>query len=133
MEGGERRNWKRHPLVRRLPFLLLVVLGLWLWKGTDTSVNERELAWRLEGPGWSEIRALDFQVKNADGEMVKRETRSFQYGPPGLVSLVAELPSGTYEVWVFARGESGPSRPPLVERLTLQDEDTRAERELRFP
>ncbi|KFA93900.1 hypothetical protein [Archangium violaceum] len=131
MEGGERRNWKQHPLLRRLPFLLLVVLGLWLWKGVDAP--ERELAWRLEGPGWSEIRALDLQVKNADGELVKRETRSFQSGPPGMVTLVVELPSGTYEVWVFARGESGPSRPPLVERLTLQDEDTRAERGLRLP
>ncbi|OJT24262.1 hypothetical protein BO221_13880 [Archangium sp. Cb G35] len=132
MEGGERRNWKQHPLLRRLPFLLLVALGLWLWKGVDAP--ERELVWRFEGPGWSEIRALDFQVKNAEGELVKRETRSFQAGGPlGLVSLVVELPSGTYEVWVFARGESGPSRPPLVERLTLQDEDTRSERGLRFP
>ncbi|HEX5751722.1 MAG TPA: hypothetical protein VFZ09_36220 [Archangium sp.] len=131
MEGGERRNWRQHPLLRRLPLLLLVALGLWLWKGADTP--ERELAWRLEGPGWSEIRALDFQVKNADGELVKRETRSFQSGPPGLVTLEARLPAGTYEVWVFARGESGPSRPPLVERLTLGDEEERAERTLRFP
>ena len=131
MEGEERRNWRRHPLLRRLPFLLLVALGLWLWKGADAP--ERELVWRLEGPGWSEIRALDFQVKNADGALVKRETHSFQAGPPGSLRMKTELPSGTYEVWVFARGESGPSRPPRVERLTLGDEDVRVERGLRVP
>ncbi|HYO74674.1 MAG TPA: hypothetical protein VEU33_52245 [Archangium sp.] len=131
MEGGERRNWRQHPLLRRLPFRLLVVLCLWLWRGEEAP--ERELAWRLEGPGWSEIRALDFQVKNAEGTLVKRETRSFPSGPLGMVTLKAELPTGTYEVWVFARGESGPSRPPLVERLTLGDEEARAERGLRLP
>jgi hypothetical protein len=131
VEGEERRNWRKHPLMRRLPFLLLVALGLWLWKGADAP--ERELVWRLEGSGWSEIRALDFQVKNADGELVKRETRSFQAGPPGALSLTTALPSGTYEVWVFARGESGPSRPPRVERLTLGDEDVRVERGLQVP
>lgn len=131
MEGEERRNWRQHPLLRRLPILLLVGLGLWLWQGTD--VPERELVWRLEGAGWSDIRAIDFQVKNAGGELVKRETRSFQTGPPDALSLKTELPSGTYEVWVFARGESGPSRPPRVERLTLGDEDVRVERELRVP
>lgn len=131
MEGGERRNWRRHPLLRRLPFLLVVALGLWLWRGADAP--ERELVWRMEGPGWSDIRALDFQVKNAEGELVKRETRSFQAGPPEALSLRTELPSGTYEVWVFARGEDGPSRPPLVERLTLGDEDVRVERGLRVP
>jgi hypothetical protein len=135
VEGGERRNWRQHPLLKRLPLLLLAGLGLWLWKGTDTTVSEREreLVWRLVGPGWSEIRALDFQVKNAGGELVKRETRSFQAGPPDTLNMNAELPSGTYEVWVFARGESGPSRPPRVERLTLRDEDVRVEWGLRVP
>ncbi len=131
MEGEERRNWRQHPLLKRLPFLLLVALGLWLWKGADAP--ERELAWRLEGPGWSEIRSLDFQVRDARGEVVKRETRSFPSEPPRLVTLRAQLPSGTYEVWVFARGGSGPSRPLLVERLTLEDEQERAERGLRLP
>ncbi|PTL85846.1 hypothetical protein [Vitiosangium sp. GDMCC 1.1324] len=131
MEGEGQRNWRQHPLLKRLPLLLLVVLGLWLWK---TSVPpERELVWRLEGPGWTEIRSLDFQVKNADGELVKRETDAFPEGPPGSVVLKADLPSGSYEVWVFARGESGPSRPPLVDRLTLGDEDARVEHELRVP
>ncbi|WP_375764856.1 hypothetical protein NR798_24370 [Archangium gephyra] len=131
-EGPRQRNWRRHPLLRRLPFLLVAALGLWLWKGPDAPA-QRELVWRLEGPGWSEIRALDFQVKNAQGELVKRETRSFQAGAPGELSLTTDLPSGTYEVWVFARGESGPSRPPRVERLTLGDEDVRVERGLRVP
>ncbi|MCY1078198.1 hypothetical protein [Archangium lansingense] len=132
MEGEARRNWRQHPLLKRLPFLLLIGLGLWLWQGTQAP--SRELVWRLEGPGWNDIRALDFQVKNADGELVKRETRSFQMGPPSALSLTTDdLPSGAYEVWVFARGESGPSRPPLVERLTLGDEDVHVERGLRLP
>ncbi|MFY0522779.1 hypothetical protein ACN28I_06125 [Archangium gephyra] len=133
MEGEGRRNWRKHPLLKRLPLLLLVGLGLWLWKGSNPSVAEREVVWRLEGPGWSEIRALEFQVKTADGELVKRETRSFQAGPPDRLSMMTELPSGTYEVWVFARGESGPSRPPRVERLTLGAEDVLVERGLRVP
>lgn len=131
MEGEGRRNWRQHPLLKRLPLLLLLALGLWLWK--ESAAPERELVWRLEGPGWSEIRALDLQVKNAGGELVKRETRSFQAGPPDTIRLRTELPSGTYEVWVFARGGSGPSRPPRVERLTLGDEDVRVERGLRVP
>ncbi|HYO53558.1 hypothetical protein [Archangium sp.] len=131
MEGERRRNWRQHPLLKRLPLLLLVAMGLWLWKGSD--VLERELVWRLEGQGWSDIQTVEFQVKNAAGELVKRETRSFKEGPPDSLSLKTELPSGTYEVWVFARGGSGPPLPPRVERLTLGDEDVRVERGLRAP
>lgn len=131
MEGEERRTPRQHPLLKRL--LLLVGLGLIFWLTMGRNAPERELVWWLEGPGWSDIRALDFQVKNADGELVKRETRSFPSGPQGMVTLKTDLPSGTYEVWVFARGESGPSRPPRVERLTLGDEDVRVERGLRVP
>ncbi len=131
MEEGERRNWRQHPLLKRLPLLVLFALGLWLWQSTQAL--ERELVWRLEGPGWSDIRAIDFQVKNAEGELVKRETRSFQAAPPDSLLLKTALPSGAYEVWVFARGASGPSRPPLVEQLTLGDEDVHVERGLRVP
>ncbi|WP_257449968.1 hypothetical protein [Archangium lipolyticum] len=131
MQDGERRNWRQHPLAKRLPILMLVAMGLWLWKGSD--VPERELVWRLVGPGWSEIRTVEFQVKNADGELVKRQVHSFQRGAPDSVTEKTALPSGVYEVWVFARGESGPSRPPRVERLTVGDEDVRIERGLRVP
>jgi hypothetical protein len=129
VEGEPRRSVPKQSLRKRL--VLLALLGLVFWLTLGKNAPERELVWWLEGPGWSDIRALDFQVKNADGELVKRETRSFQAGPPGTVSLRTELPAGRYEVWVFARGGSGPSRPPLVERLTLGDEDVRVERGLR--
>jgi hypothetical protein len=131
VEGGQGRDWRRHPLARRLPLLALVALGLWWWKGVD--VPERELVWRLEGAGWSGIRALDVQVKDAEGELVKRETRAFPSGPPASLTVKAELAAGTYEVWVFPRGESGPSLPPRVDHLTLGDEDLRVERGLRMP
>jgi hypothetical protein len=131
VEGEERRSGRKQSLRKRL--VLLALLGLVFWLTLGKKAPERELVWWLEGPGWSEIRALDLQVKNADGEIVKRETRSFQAAPQGMISLKTDLPSGTYEVWVFARGESGPSRPPRVERLTLGDEDVRVERGLRVP
>jgi hypothetical protein len=131
VEGEGRRDWRKHPLLKRLPLLVLVALGLWLWRGTQAP--ERELVWRLEGPGWSDIRAIEFQVKDADGELLKRVSNQFQAGPPDSLTLKMELPSGKYEVWVFARGESGPSRPPRVERLTLGDEELHVERGLRVP
>jgi hypothetical protein len=127
----ERRSWRHHPLVKRLPVLLLLGLGLWLWQRTE--VPERELVWRLEGPGWSDIRVLEFQLKTPEGELLKREKRFFQAAPPDSLTLKAQLPSGRYEVWVFARGEGGLSRPPRVERLSLGDEDVRVERWLRVP
>lgn len=132
MEGEPRRSWRSHPLMRRLPVLLLLVLGVWLWERSEAP--ERELVWRLEGPGWSEIRSLEFQLKAPDGELLKREVYSLQGGVPDSITLkTKDLPSGRYEVWVFARGEEGPSRSPRVEPLTLGDEDTHLQRGLRVP
>ncbi|ATB33723.1 hypothetical protein [Melittangium boletus] len=123
--------WRQHPLLKRLPLLVLAVLGLWLWKRGE--VPERELVWRLEGRDWSAIRSIDVQVKDADDELVKREIHTFTDSPPSALIVKATLPSGAYEVWIFARGASGPSLPPRVDRLTLTDEDIRVERGLRAP
>ena len=131
MEHEAPRSWRQHPLLRRLPVLLVLALGLWLWR--DSRTSERELVWRLEGPGWSDVRALDFQVKTTAGEWVKRETRTFSHGPPGTLSLKAELPPGAYDVWIFVRGERGDSRPLPVVPLVLGEEDVLVERALRAP
>jgi hypothetical protein len=130
VEAQERRDWRKHPLLRRLPLLLVVGLGLWLWQSTD--VPERELVWRLEGPGWSEVRGVELQVKDAEGELLKREEHFFQGAPPASVSMKLELPAGTYQVWVFERREGGAPRPRM-ESVTLGAEDTRVERGLWAP
>lgn len=131
MEDETPRSWRHHPLLRRLPVLVLLAVGLWWWKGAR--LTERELVWRLVGPGWSDIRAVDFQVKAADGELVKRETQSFAHGPQDALSLKVDLASGAYDVWIFARGESGGSHPPVVDYLILSDEEVRVEHKLRVP
>ena len=131
MVGDEPRSWRKHPLLKRLAVLGVVVLGVALWQ--RTGAPERELVLWLEGPGWSDIRVVEFQLKNAEGELLKREEHFFQAAPPSSLTLKEELPSGRYEVWVFARGEGGPTRPHRVERLTLGDEDLRITRGLRVP
>jgi hypothetical protein len=130
VEAQERRDWQKHPLLRRLPLLLVVGMGLWLWQGSD--VPERELVWRLEGPGWRGLRGVELQVKDADGELLKREEHFFRDAPPDAVTMKVELSAGTYQVWVFERREGGASRPRM-ESLTLGPEDTRVERGLWAP
>ena len=126
-----RASWRRHPLARRLPLLVLVLVGAWWFK--QTNVPERELVWRLEGAGWSAIRSVDVQVRDAAGELVKRETHSFTGAPPPELSVKADLAPGRYDVWVFARGASGPSLPPRVDSLLLGDEEVRVVHDLRAP
>lgn len=131
MAGEEPRSWRNHPLLRRLPVLLVFVLVVWVWQ--RTGAPERELVFWLEGPGWSDIRIVEFQVKNAEGELLKREEHFFQAAPPSSLTLKEALPSGRYEVWVFARGEGEPTRSHRVERLNLGDEEVRVDRQLRVP
>jgi hypothetical protein len=117
----ERRGWRRHPLAKRLPLLVLVALGMWLWQTTATP--SREVVWQFEGPGWSEVRAIDFQLADPSGELVEREERFFgPSGPPPELTLKMELEAGTYRTRLFVRHEGREQRTQLVETLTVGDE-----------
>jgi hypothetical protein len=107
-------------MMKRLPLLVFAAVGLWLWRATSTP--ERELVWQLDGSGWSAVRALDFQVTGADGKIIKREERFFTSAPPHEVTLKVELPEGTYRALIFVQEEGRPTRPPLVEPLTIGQE-----------
>lgn len=106
--------------MKRLPLLVLAGVGMWLWQVTGTL--ERELVWRLDGSAWSAVRALDFQVMDADGKLLKREERFFAKGAPPEVTLKASLPEGSYRALIFVTEEGRPPRPPLVEPLTVGPE-----------
>lgn len=122
----ERRGWREHPLVKRLPLLVLVAVGLWLWQALSTP--ERELVLRLEGPGWQRVRAVEVQLLAEGGELLRREERFFSGPPPGELVVQAKLREGTYQVWVFAREPGQGSRPPLREPLQLGADEVRIER-----
>lgn len=120
MEAEARPSWRNHPLMKRLPLLAFAALGIWLWQWTSTP--ERELVWQLDGYGWSTVRAMDFQVTGADGKILKREERFFTSAPPHEVSLKVALPEGSYRALIFVQEEGRPTRPPLVEPLTIGQE-----------
>ncbi|HVG58345.1 MAG TPA: hypothetical protein VNA24_07295 [Hyalangium sp.] len=117
--------------MKRLPLLVMAGLGVWLWQATSTP--ERELVWRLDGSNWTAVRAIDFQVTAPDGNIIKREERFFDNkGPPPEVTLKLELSEGSYHVLLFVQEEGRPTRPPLVEPLTI-GEDKYVLRTLRLP
>ena len=121
-----RRDWRRHPLLKRLPLLVLVVAGFALWDWSK--VPERELVWHLEGPGWAGVRGLEVQVLGEGDELLKREERFFSGPPPSSLVLPVALRDGTYRVRFFVRTADG-VLPPRVESLTL-GEQTRVEHPL---
>lgn len=120
MESEAKPRWRDRPLLRRLPLLLMAALGVWLWQTTSTP--EREVVWQLDGSGWAAVRALDFQVTAPDGKILKREEQFFTGAPPYEVKLRVALPEGTYRTLIFVKEESRPTRPPLVESLTIGSE-----------
>ena len=130
MEQAAQPGWRSHPLMKRLPLLVLAALGVWLWQSTSTP--ERELVWQLDGSGWSAVRGLDFQVTGLDGKIIKREERFFSTAPPPEVTLKVELPEGSYRALIFVKEEGKPTRPPLVEPLTIGPEQY-VQRTLRLP
>lgn len=121
MEAEARPGWRDHPLTKRLPLLVMAGLGVWLWQVTGPP--ERELVWRLDGSSWTAVRAMDFQVTAPDGKILKRVERFFDdKGPPPEVTLKVDLPEGSYRVLIFVKEEGRPTRPPLVEPLTIGEE-----------
>ena len=120
MEPDAKPARGRHPLLRRLPLLALVGVGLWLWQATEPP--EHSLVWRLDGAGWSAVRGLEFQVTGPDGQTLKREEHFFPAAPPSEVTLKVDLPEGSYRALIFVKEPGQPARPPLVEGLTIGEE-----------
>jgi hypothetical protein len=127
----EQRGWRKHPLAKRLPLLLLAAFGFWLWRTTETP--ERELRLQFDGPGWSAARALDFQVLEPDSEqIVKRAERFYPSGPPPEETFGLDLPEGTWRVRLFVKVEGHERRLKLEQSLEV-DEQRYIVRQLQMP
>jgi len=93
-------------LAVRLPLLVAVALGVWLWR-SDLFSQPRELVVLLPSPA----ARVDVQLYSGGGELLAREERAF---PPGgaasVVRMEISLRQGRYLVRAFLRGEAGAER-----------------------
>jgi len=117
---SERKGWRSSPLAKRLPLLVLVAVGLWLWQVTGTP--ERELVLQPTGPGWEAARALDLQVVDAEGTVLKREERFFTHGAPPELTFKVDLPEGAFRALIFVKLADREPRLRLEEPLTVGEE-----------
>lgn len=93
-----------HPLARRLPLLLIVLGGLWLFN-SSLFPRERELVWQT-GPLRSDIRAIELQIWAPTGDaLLKRDQVRFGLAGASVdVIQKASLREGDYEArWVIDR------------------------------
>ena len=116
-EEAAPRKWHQHPLVRRLPLLLVAIGGIWLFR---TRGAERELVWSLpkDVPG---ITQLEVQLRDADGDLVKRETLFVREGERDKTEKV-KLSPGTYEAQVFLMREGQPT-VSVKRRVVVREDD----------
>lgn len=88
----------RSALLKRLPFLAVAALGIYLWQ-SDLFPQDRELVWRLpvDAPP---LQRLEIQIWSGE-TLLKRE----EFFPGGAVSEIKQtlpLRRGTYRVEAFA-------------------------------
>lgn len=82
-------------LLRRLPVLLFVALGLWLYK-SDLFPQERTLRWQT-GQRRAQIRGVELQLWSLEGELLKREQFALPQGAPSELVQTLSLKEGTYD------------------------------------
>ncbi|ATB48118.1 hypothetical protein [Corallococcus macrosporus] len=128
--SAPRRDERKSALAKRLPLLLLAGLGLYLWQVTGTP--ERDLAFQLSGPGWASVRAVDLQISDQEGQLLKREERFFPSGPPPELNYKVDLPEGTWDAALFVKREGSDARVRL-ETLLVAGEDRYIVQQLQLP
>ena len=95
----------KHPLVKRLPFLILVVIGLAIWR-TGYLPHERDLVFSV--PPDPTIREVEVQIY-AGPELLKRETFYLPQGPNGSLEARLSIGRGSYSVRSYVKRDG---RPP---------------------
>ncbi len=92
----------RHPLLRRLPLLIVAVIGIWLWKAHVGS--ERQVIWQLPASVGA-VERVEIQLRDQGGDLVKREAWFLENQRPGELTQNVKLPSGEYQAQIFVTRE----------------------------
>ncbi|MBI3183189.1 MAG: hypothetical protein HYZ28_13715 [Myxococcales bacterium] len=107
---------------KRLPLLLVALVGLWLWKGGGGLFpTGRELVYEL--PIDSTIREVEIQLWDGE-ELLKREAISFADGPAPSVVQKLPLKEGEYLARVFIRRRDAGSPEAFSRKVHVGDAET---------
>jgi hypothetical protein len=107
----------RSGLLRRLPILGVVAVGLWLWQGGAGFVAvPHDLIWKIPG-SYGSIRRLEVQLWDGERLLTRTELQT----PQGLTmdpQKTLTLPRGTYrsEVLIWREG----AQQPEVSRFNVE-------------
>lgn len=122
-DGGgapQRSRWQRlrtHPILGRLPILIVIALGYWLY-ADPSAPSKRELVFQIAGPAREEVRALDIQIVDGRGVLIERAQRFYEAAPPAEVRLRSRLPQDRFQVSIHAR--DGEGAPLSIQRRDLE-------------
>lgn len=106
--------------MKRLPVLLLIAVGAWLFS-SGYLPKDRELSWTVERPQL--LRFFEVQLYAPDGGLVKREERSFPTGARGDFVQTVKLGTGSYRARVFTRYEGDSAIRHVEVPLEITRED----------
>lgn len=116
---------KRSRLLRAIPLLVVLGAGAWLWKGGGGFFpSTREIIWQL-GDAYADIRAVDIQISDAKGALLRREQIFFPHGPktPAVVEK-APLARGDFPARVFVKRMGRKDEQSVRTTLHVGSEDT---------
>ena len=91
----------RSQLLKRLPILAFIGVGIWLWQGGfGFFPSERTITWRLWGD-YEQVRRVEVQVWDDGDTIVKREELRFPTGVTFEPVSKVPLKPGHYTTRVF--------------------------------
>jgi hypothetical protein len=107
----------RHPFLRRLPLVLLLVAGVFLWRSTIFP-QPRTLVWEV--PPAAEVTRAEVQLWKGSTLVARAEWPS---RPRGLLLQRLQLRGGTYRALSFLALADG-STEEHAQEVTLSGEET---------
>jgi hypothetical protein len=103
----EQDTRRAHPLLKRLPLVLVALAGLWLFGRQDP---EREIVWRLPDDR-APIQRVEIQLRDRTGLTRARSDLHYPGGsPPAELSQKARLADGPYDARIFVWTSDGGRR-----------------------
>lgn len=111
---------KMGKLLRGLPLLALLTVGVWLWNSA-WFVQNRTLDWQV-GNDRTAIREVEIQIWNTQGELLKRGVFFYAEGAPAEITQEVPLKQGLYLGRVFVKRAGQRADEQYSQRLQIGEE-----------